>query len=139
MWIVITIALLLIILFLFIKDTGGQAIQVNKEGGMRNKYSELINILLSEDPRSQIFKETSISITLGLSNSGGTSLYILTQTYGELNVQWKVESPVFGKHELEWEFPEYSNQSKMAQRIANDTAKYQQNVMNARGLSGPLD
>lgn len=139
MWIALIIIVAMVGLFLFIKKTGEQAIQVDKEGGMRNKYRELIHILLSEDTRSVIFKETSISVTLGLANSGGTSLFILTQCYGELHVEWQVKSPVFGNHDLEWKFDQYANQEEMAGKILHDATKYQQNVMESMGLPGPLD
>jgi len=36
---------------------------------------------------------------------------------------------------MEWDFPEYSDQKKMIERIANDLGKYQKNLMDANGLS----
>lgn len=65
---------------------------------MKNKYRELIEYILSGVERSRILNETSDSIVLGILNMGGTTLFIITQTFGKVTVQWKVDSPVFGKH-----------------------------------------
>jgi len=137
-WIIV-IGTVIFILGKFLFDTNQQANQVKKEGGMRVKYKILIDELLSGDPKTQVFKETSSSITFGLSNMGGTTLYILTQTYGKVTVQWKVNSPVFGKHSLEWDFSEYGDQHKMLERIINDIGKYQENVMTAQGFTDFMD
>jgi len=138
MWtVIILIAVFIIGKFLY--DRNKQASKITMEGGMRNKYRDLIKFLMSGDPRSKIFQETSDSITLGISNAGGTTLFVLTQTFGKVTVQWKVDGPVFGKHKMEWDFQEYGDQEKMAERIVNDTGKYQQNMMNTMGLPGPND
>lgn len=134
MWITITLVIVFIIgKFLF--DKNKQASKITMEGGMRNKYHDLIGFLKAGDSRTKIFQETSDSITLGLSNTGGTTLFILTQTFGYVTVQWKIDNPIVGKHKMEWDFPEYSDQKKMTERIANDLEKYQKNLMDANGLS----
>ncbi|MDC9721877.1 MAG: hypothetical protein PSN34_03775 [Urechidicola sp.] len=133
MWTVI-IVIVVFIIGKFLYDRNKQASKITMEGGMRNKYRELIEFLMSGDSRSKIYQETSDSITLGISNMGGTTLFILTQTVGKVTVQWKVDSPVFGKHKMEWDFAEYGDQGQMAERIANDTGKYQQNMMSTQGF-----
>jgi len=130
----ILLAIVIFIVAKFAVAKNKQASKVTMEGGMRNKYRELIGILMSGDPRTRIFKETSDSISLGLSNSGGTTLFILTQTFGNVTVQWKVDNPVFGKHKMEWDFPEYGDQEMMAERIMNDLGKFQSNMMSAHGF-----
>ncbi|MFW6046615.1 MAG: hypothetical protein ACOCP4_02350 [Candidatus Woesearchaeota archaeon] len=139
MWIVIILIIVAFIIGKFLYDRNQQAAKITMEGGMRNKYRYLIEFFMSGDSRTKIYQETSDSITMGISNMGGTTLFILTQTFGKVTVQWKVDSPVFGKHKMEWEFPEYGDQEKMAERIANDTGKYQQNIMNTMGFPDPND
>ena len=63
-WIIV-IGTVVFILGRFLFDTNQQANQVKKEGGMRVKYKILIDELLSGDPKTQVFKETSSSITFG--------------------------------------------------------------------------
>lgn len=129
MWILIILLILIgIVIIKFLLDRNTQSSKIAMEGGMKIKYREVIQILM-RDPRTKIFNESSDSITLGLSNMGGTTLFILTQTFGNLTVQWKVDSPVFGKHKMEWDFPENSDQKNMAETIENDLGKYQRNIM----------
>lgn len=132
MWIVITIIVVGII-GKFLYDRNQQSSKIQKEGGMAHKYRTIIDILMSGDPNSKIYKILSDTVTLGVSSSGGTTLFILTQTFGKLTVQWKMDSPFFGKHNLEWDFNEYLDQDKMAERIMNDLSKYQNNVITSLG------
>lgn len=139
MWITIILVLAVFIIGKFLYDRNQQASKITMEGGMKNKYRDLIGLLMSGDSRSKIFEETSDSISFGISNMGGTTLFMLLQTFGKVTIQWKVDSPVFGKHKMEWEFPEYLDPEKMAERISNDTGKYQQNMMRSLGFEEPLD
>lgn len=135
MWIIIILAIVVVIILAkFFSDKNRQADKIAKEGGMRRKYKTLVEHFLSGDTRAQVFRETSDSITVGLSNMGGTTLFVLTQTFGQITVQWKIDSPIFGKHKLEWDFPEYGDQHQMIERISNDLLKYQQNMMSNFGL-----
>jgi hypothetical protein len=127
-WIII-IAVIVITTGKFFYDKNQQASKIVREGGMRKKYRELIGYIMEGDSRTKIFQEDSDSISLGISSMGGTTLFILIQTFGKLTVQWKVDSPVFGKHKMEWDFPEYGDQKKMIERIMNDLSKYQSNMM----------
>ena len=132
MWIIIILVIVFIIgLFLF--DFNQQSSKIKEEGGMRVKYRELINLLMEGDPQQKIFQETSNSITLGVSNMGGSTFIVLTQTFGKLTVQWKVDSPIFGKHKLEWDFPENSDVKKIVERIESDAKRYQQKVLVSHG------
>lgn len=134
MWIALIIIALVFIIGKFLIDKNNQASKVTMEGGMRNKYRVLIEYLMSGDSRTRILNERYDSITVGLANMGGTTLFILTQTFGNVTVQWKIDSPVFGKHKMEWDFPEYGDQEKMMEIIANDLEKFQQNLMSSHGF-----
>ena len=82
-------------------------------------------------PNSKIFQVTGDSLLLGVHSSGGTTLYRLLQTFGKITITWTVESPVYGKHRLEWNFDEFMDQNKMIEKIMNDLKQYQTNVMTA--------
>ncbi|HNW96808.1 MAG TPA: hypothetical protein PKK00_00190 [Bacteroidales bacterium] len=136
MWILIIILIVVFIIGKFFYDKNKQASKITMEGGMRHKYRELIELLMSGDSRTKIYQETSDSITLGISNIGGKTFFTLTQTFGNITIQWKVDSPVFGKHKMEWTFHEYENPIKIAEIISNDSGKYQNNIMTANGFTG---
>jgi len=121
------------ILIKFVYDMNKQKQHVAKQGGMQHKYRILIKRIKDGDPRAKIYKDTGDSVTIGLSNMGGTTLFIVTQTFRQVTIQWKVESPVLGKHSLEWEFDEYLDQNKMMEKITNDLTHYQNNVMTTIG------
>ncbi|WP_146011108.1 hypothetical protein [Siphonobacter sp. BAB-5405] len=108
-----------------------QSIQVGKQGGMANKYKVLIGYLLEGHQNSRIIGQTGDSLTVGCASTGGQTIFNLVQTFGSLTVEWKMESPLFGKHRLEWQFPEYEDQEKMMRKLTNDLEKYQQNVISA--------
>lgn len=128
MW---TIIILIITGFLikFFYDMNKQKTHVARQGGMQHKYRRIIEHIKSGDPRTKIYRDTGDQVTLGISNMGGTTLFTITQTFGRVTIQWNVESPVFGKHNLEWDFDEYHDQNRMIEKITNDLAHYQNNVM----------
>jgi len=126
------IALAFIFLKFFI-DLINQSNDVNKQGGMKKKYEELIQILMSENPRIKIFQETSTSLVLGISNMAGSTIFEITQSFGKVNIQWKVNNPIYGNHKIEWDFDENYDQEKMALKIYNDTANYSENLINTFG------
>jgi len=115
----------------FLYDKSQQSIEVGKQGGMANKYAALIGHLLGGHQNVRIVKETSDSITVGSASAGGQTIFNLVQTFGNLTIEWKMESPMFGKHRLEWTFPEYGDQEKMIERLANDLEKYQKNIISS--------
>jgi hypothetical protein len=131
MWMVIGIIASIFILKFFF-DSNQQKEVVQKQGGMLNKYSTLIQIIQSADSGTQIQRITADSVDLVLSNAGGVTAFFLTQTFGRLTVQWKVQSPIFGNHKMEWDFPEFLDQEKRFEQMSNDLEKYQLNVMSAR-------
>lgn len=133
MWLLIIIVIVLII-GKFAYDNSQQTIKVTKEGGMLNKYNLLAAYILHGHPLARITRQTSTSIDFCASSTGGATAFFLTQTFGSVTIQWKMRSPLFGDHKLEWDFPEYLDQEKMIARIDNDLEKYQRNVMSANGF-----
>jgi hypothetical protein len=133
MWTFIGIVVLIVIIK-FVYDSSQQKEAVQKQGGMTNKYATLIAHIMAGDPRTKITRITSDSVDIVLSNVGGATAFFLTQTFGKLTVQWKVQSPIYGNHKLEWDFPEFLDQDKMIERITNDVGQYQMNVFTARNF-----
>jgi hypothetical protein len=133
MWYII-IAILVFVLGKFFYERYQQSQQVLKEGGMLHKYQKLVDLLLSGHSNTKIYQVTSESIVLGSGSAGGSTIFYLAQTWGKITIQWKVESPIFGNHKLEWSFHEYDDQGKMVEKISTDLMHYQNNVMTAQGF-----
>lgn len=128
MWWIILIVVAVIIIR-FASASNKQAKAVIKQGGMRTKYRVLVNHFLEADPKTKIFNEGATFITIGLSSMAGTTIFDIQQTYGSVTIRWKVNSPVFGKHNLEWSFDEFGDQNIMIRKIENDLVQYQDNMM----------
>ena len=138
MWIFVLVIVVGIIIKFFY-EMNGQKRHVARQGGMQHKYRKLIKHIKSGDPRIRVYEETGNSVTVGLMNAGGSTLFTIMQTFGRATVQWKVNSPVFGKHSLEWDFDEYLDQDKMMEKITNDLKHYQSNTMTSQGYLDSLE
>lgn len=127
---IIILATVIYIIFKFLSDVNKQKEMVKKSGGMQKKYQTLLNYILAGDSRAKVLKVTDDSIIAGAQSIGGTTLFILTQTFGNITIQWKVDSPVFGKHSKEWIFSESIDQEVMFDKINNDLTIYQSKLFN---------
>ena len=129
MWWIIVIGIVVIMLIRFANDSNKQANAVIKQGGMRVKYKTLVNYLLKQDPNAKITQETNTLITIGLYGISGSTVFIISQAYGQVHIQWKANSNVFGNHQLEWYFNEFLDQTKMIEKITTDLTTYQTDMM----------
>ena len=128
MWAFLIIVVVLIV-FKFLYDKNKQSVQIGRQGGMSTKYKTIVAHLMSGHSSAKIFQETSDSMTFGVSSAGGTTIFRLIQTFSKVSITWEMNSPLFGKHKLEWEFPEFMDQDKMHEKIGNDLAQYQENAI----------
>lgn len=128
MWTIVILAVVAYIIK-FSYDRGQQIEKINQEGGMLKKYEVIINRILEIDPKIKFFKVSSDSLSLGVAGGGGLFMFVLTQTFGKLTINWVMKSPFFGDHNLNWSFPEYDNQKNMIERVFNDLHKYQENTV----------
>ena len=129
MWWKIILIIGVAILVKFFADLNKQANSVTKQGGMRHKYKQLVDYALALSPRTRIIQETSTFINIGASSPVGPFAFMITHSFGFVIIQWKLESSIFGKHQLEWKFGEFDDQQKMIMKIENDLGKYQNNVI----------
>lgn len=128
----IILVLLALMVGKFFYDWSKQNKKIAQKGGMRKKYSKLVNLLMSGDHRTEILDEDPSSITIGLLTAGGKTLFVIAETFGSVVVQWKVDSPVFGKHSREWTFDSSKDQEEMCRRIMIDLQQYQFGPMGSR-------
>lgn len=130
MWILIIVGIILVIIVIrFAVSSNRQANYVTKQGGMRNKYRTLVDYILSGDSRARIVQEKATFLAIVLSTVGGRTEFLLQQTFGKITIQWRMESPVFGKHKLEWSFEEFMDQNLMIEKIESDIGEYTKNIL----------
>lgn len=120
MWWTLIIAIIAWGLYRFFSDYSKQKEKMEKIGGVKKKYSTLINTILSGDSKCRIIQETSTFIRIGVSGISGSTLFDIAQTFGTVTIQYRVDSTVFGKNKLEWVFDENMNQVTMLEKINTD-------------------
>ena len=117
-----------IVVFIAFKlgSTSGQVVgSVQSSGGMRVKYAKLLDNILGGHKDSQIFVETRTYIRAGVSNYGGTTLFHIQQSTGNIVIiHYEVkDNPVIPPYQLEWTFPEDMDQDEMMDIMAMDMQK----------------
>ena len=117
-----------IVVFIAFKlgSTSGQVVgSVQSSGGMRVKYAKLLDNILGGHKDSQIFVETRTYIRAGVSNYGGTTLFHIQQSTGNIVIiHYEVkDNPVIPPYQLEWTFPDDMDQDEMMAIMAMDMQK----------------
>lgn len=124
---ILIVAIILFVIIKFAGATNKQSNEVRSQGGMKVKYMILYEFFMSSHGENKLIKETNTYLCIGHSNYGGSSVFHLQQTFGEITIQFEFNNPVFGKHKLEWSFNEKMNQYKMIEKIENDTNDFMMN------------
>ena len=124
----IWVIVITIVVFIAFKlgSISGQIIEsVNSSGGMRVKYTKLLENILGGHKDSKIFVETRTYIRAGVSNYGGTTLFHIQQSTGnKVIIQYEVkDNPVVPSYQLEWIFPDDMGQDEMMVVMAMDIQK----------------
>lgn len=123
------IAIVAFIAFKFILDSNAQSNAVAKQGGMRKKYSVLVDHFLAGNEHCRIVQENSTFIRVGAANPAASTYFDIAQTYGTVTIQWISKSIPLGNHKLEWQFNEFEDQHQMIRKIEHDVGVYMGNVL----------
>jgi|UniRef100_UPI003FF057EB hypothetical protein len=123
------IAIVAFIAFKFILDSNAQSNAVAKQGGMRKKYSVLVDHFLAGNEHCRIVQENSTFIRVGAANPAASTYFDIAQTYGTVTIQWISKSIPLGNHKLEWQFNEFEDQHQMIRKIEHDVEVYMGNVL----------
>ena len=111
------IVIAIVVYFAFkLGSTSGQVVgSVNSSGGMRVKYAKLLDNILAGHKDSKVFVETRTYLRAGVSNYGGTILFHIQQSTGnKVLIQYEVkDNPVVPPFQLEWTFPDDTDQDEM--------------------------
>lgn len=124
--ILVGIIIIVIIIAFKLGSTSGKVVEsVSSQGGMRVKYSKLLENILAGHKDSRIFVETRTYIKAGVSNYGGTTLFHIQQsTNNKVIIQYEVKNnPAIPPFLLEWIFPDDMDQDEMIIVMMNDLQK----------------
>lgn len=125
------IVLVVLIVLKFTYDTFKQSSKIKTEGGIRLKYSTLVNHFLASDQRCRIIQETNTLVSVGVSGAAGSQIYYITPAYGNVSIRMEIRNnPLLGNKTKEWSFPENMNQKEMIQIIESDIQKEMESFIN---------
>lgn len=120
MWIVILIIICGFIIYKFFGKTRETVGTIQADGGMRLKYSTLLNNILDGHKNCKILMETRTYIRVGVSNYGGTTMFHIQQCPNHsVMIDYEVsDNPVLGKISLRFTFPDDMDQDDMITQIS---------------------
>lgn len=119
MWIILFIIISIVVIYRFGKCTGETVGRVASDGGMRLKYSKLLNNILHAHKDCKIMTETRTYIRAGVSNYGGSTIFHIQQCPNNIvMIDYEVSNnPVVPDFSLRFTFPDTMNQDKMMEQI----------------------
>ena len=119
MWFIILGIIGVVIIYNIGKRTGEVVGRVRSDGGMRLKYSTLINNILQGHRDCKILVETRTYIRVGVSNFGGSTIFHIQQCPDNtVMIDYDVSNnPVIPNFSLRFTFPDTMNQDEMMEQI----------------------
>ena len=95
---------------------------VATNGGMREKYSTIVNRLLSSHPNMAVIAETRTYMDIGMDNPDGSSHFYFQQvSKNAIMIQYELKGdPTMPDFKLEWTFNDSYNQEIMLLQIGAD-------------------
>lgn len=121
------IAILLVVgyfVIAFFLDKKEEVSRVKDQGGIRTKYSLIINYFIGVNNKAKIIKESSTSITVMTETDNVIQLYTLAHGFSDFTVFWEFRNSIFGTHNLHWSFSENTDQSKAILQINEEIESY---------------
>lgn len=108
----------------FFIDLIVQSKEMKAQGGVRQRYSKIVDYVLSSHPESRIFHQDNTSVVVGVQGIAGSQVFYITKAFEVVIIQMKVRNnPLRGNMDREWKFPEYMDQDKIIECINNDMKK----------------
>lgn len=119
MWISLIIIIGIVVIYRFGKRTGETVERVASDGGMRLKYSKLLNNILQGHRDCKILVETRTYIRVGVSNYGGSTIFHIQQCPNNtVMIDYDVfNNPVVPNFSLRFTFPDTMDQDEMIEQI----------------------
>jgi hypothetical protein len=123
----IVLLILAFIIGKFIIDWNKQNSILLKEGGMRNKYSELIRYLYS-DSNPKVFQSDLDTYSFGWITPNADQRFFIMQTFDFVTIKWVFKGRILFLNKTitlsnEWKFPQNENQKAMAEKILTEMTK----------------
>lgn len=122
------LGIVILVVIKFWNDKEKEVSKVNAQGGMMNKYRELISYF-REIPNSQIQQVSSSSVKVVIRDKFVVTTFTINHGFSDYTIFWNHQSYTFGNHQLHWTFPEYMDQLSAINAISRELDIYQNNVL----------
>ncbi len=98
---------------------------LKKQGGIRQRYHEVISAFLVPPPDADIFdvsvlNESIKSMTIQVRGATTNYLYSFSQQFNGFNIKFEADLGIGGEVKKDWTFPDNMNQQLMLEKIGSD-------------------
>ena len=119
-WIIV-IAVIIFIGAKFFIDWDKQSSKLVTEGGVKTKYSKLIELLQSNSS-PKIFQSDHDTYLFGWVTPNADNRFRIMQTFGFVTIKWQFKGRIAFENKTidlskEWKFPEDANQQEMGEKV----------------------
>lgn len=122
-WIIVII-IIGIVIFFFLRDRDKMLdSQVDGHGGMKQKYSKLIEWMTS-DPKAKIVKISRDHIQISCVMQTTATHFFITETFSGVEIEWKAILGMMGNHKMKWKFPSTISDEDIILKIGTDLEEY---------------
>jgi hypothetical protein len=98
--------------------------QVDNQGGMKQKYSEIIN-WLSTHQNAKISKIKRDYIEISCIMQTTATYFNILETFDGVEIEWIARLGMMGNHNLKWKFPSTTSEEEIIKKISFDLQEYE--------------
>jgi hypothetical protein len=118
-----------VIIYFFLKDRHKMLEnQVDSYGGMRAKYAELIEWLIS-DTNAQIIKVKRDHIQIRNRMRATETQFLITETFSGVEIEWRARLGIIGNHNKIWRFNKNTSNQQIIETIAFDMENFEKKYL----------
>lgn len=126
-WVLI-VGIIGVVIYFFLKDRDKMLeTSVDNEGGMRQKYSDLIG-WLTDDPNVKITNVTRDHVTIVNRMPTTKTTFSITENFDGLDIEWNAELGNMGSHNKKWKFPKGTSEEDMVIKIGTDLQNHEKKM-----------
>jgi len=128
MTLVILLLIIGIIIFFFLRDRDKMLdSQVDGHGGMKQKYSILIQ-WLTNNPNARVVKATRDHVQISCVMQTTATYFFITETFGGVEIIWDARLGIMGNHKKKWDFSSTTSEEEIIVIIGLYIEEYNDNL-----------
>lgn len=122
-WIIV-IGIIVFVVVKFLLDWNRQSSKLATQGGVKTKYSKLIELLQSNSS-PKIFQSDLDTYLFGWVTPNADNRFRIMQTFEFVTIKWQFKGRIAMENKIvelskEWKFPENANQQEMGEKVLTE-------------------